>query len=370
MRSNAALGALGCGLALAACGSAAHGAGIDMNLVANPAIVQVDTLEDIYAIGDPHGDPGQLAMVLTGAKLIEGQPTLPDQVKWTGGHSVVVIIGDLIDKGHDSLGVIALVRALQGDAAAHGGQVIVTMGNHEAEFLARPLGTKTSDFSCELKHAGLKPEDVGKCDGDIGHFLCALPIAARVNDWFFSHGGNTGGRSIDELNKAIKEGLEADGFQTPELQDENSILEARLNKKGPHKLPWFYNGRSDQDPKTLLAQYTSALMTTEPTVNHLVQGHQYEEVKFLDPVKRDCGNFFQRYGLLFLIDTGMSNGITDSNSGGGALHIKADTKEASVICPNGDETPIWPVPKTDHKELACSSKVKHTAEPPCSLKAE
>jgi hypothetical protein len=42
----------------------------------------------------------------------------------------------MIDKYTDSLDVIALFRALQQSATAAGGRVIVTLGNHEAEFLA------------------------------------------------------------------------------------------------------------------------------------------------------------------------------------------------------------------------------------------
>ena len=76
-------------------------------------------------------------------------------MKWAGGKSVLVITGDLIDKGSDSLGVIALLRKLQSDAASRGGQVIISMGNHEAEFLAEPTGRKTRDFAAELKEAGL-----------------------------------------------------------------------------------------------------------------------------------------------------------------------------------------------------------------------
>ena len=151
-----------------------------------------------------------------------------------------MITGDLIDKGSDSLGVIALMRKLQSDAASRGGQVIISMGNHEAEFLAEPTGRKTRDFAAELKETGLDPTDVANCNGDLGQFLCNLPIAVRVNNWFFSHGGNTKNRTIPELSAAIEAGFDKDGFASTELIGHNSILEARLNKKGPHGLPWFY----------------------------------------------------------------------------------------------------------------------------------
>jgi len=153
----------------------------------NPAVVELKTTHDIFAVGDAHADPDRLMGVLVKAGIIGGAPTKPSDVKWTAGQSVVVVTGDMIDKGPDSLGVIALLRALQTAAAAQGGRVIITMGNHEAEFLADPHGNKTQEFGDELKKAGLKRNDVANCQGDLGIFLCGLPIAARVNDWFFSH---------------------------------------------------------------------------------------------------------------------------------------------------------------------------------------
>src|SRR5690242_15964248 len=140
-----------CALALFTGGNAAEGVAASRDWKTHPAVVELDTTEDIFAIGDPHADPQRLAAVLAGAKLIDNASTAPDQVKWAGGKSILVVTGDLIDKWTDSLGVIKLLRTLQSDAPKHGGRVIITMGNHEAEFLADPLGSKTSEFSAELK---------------------------------------------------------------------------------------------------------------------------------------------------------------------------------------------------------------------------
>jgi hypothetical protein len=354
MSRNIATLVFGCALALAVSGGAAEAAKVHRDWKAHPVVVEVDTSEDIFAIGDAHADPQRLAGALAGAKLIASAASPPDQVKWTGGKSILVIPGDMIDKWTDSLGVITLLRTLQKDAATHGGRVIITMGNHEAEFLADPLGHKTSEFSAELKAAGLNPEDVGDCKGDLGQFLCALPIAVRVNDWFFCHAGNTDDRSIKQITKDIEDGVDTDGFATKQLVGDNSILEARLNKKGPNGLPWFDDGKPSSDPQKLLAKYVDSL-----GVKHLVQGHQYNEVKFPDKEDRKEEHFFQRYGLLFLIDTGMSRGIEDSDSIGGALHIKGsgDDQKAVVICPNGDEKTLWDKTwdkkKNDREEHLC-----------------
>ena len=303
----------------------------------HPAIVQIDTNEDVYALGDAHADPHRLAAVLAKAKIIKGVPNKPTAVKWAAGRSVLVVTGDMIDKWHHSLDVIALFRALQTSAAEAGGQVIITMGNHEAEFLADPHGDKTEEFGDELKEAGLKRNDVADCKGDLGQFLCELPIAVRVNDWFFCHAGNTNGLTIQALTNAIETGFASQGFATPALVGKNSILEARLNDNGPNGLPWFDLGSLSTNPQTVLASYVKAL-----GVNHIVQGHQPGEVEFPDGQKRSKNDLFQRYGLLFLIDTGMSEGVNGDTSGGGVLHITGGSNPTVVaLCKSGKKKTLW-----------------------------
>ena len=89
--------------------------------------------------------------------------------------------------------VVELFQALQKAAEADGGRVVVTMGNHEAEFLNDPTSEKTADFAADLKAKGVKPEDVaaGTDAFGVGEWLRSLPMAARVNDWFFAHAGDT-----------------------------------------------------------------------------------------------------------------------------------------------------------------------------------
>ena len=292
----------------------------------------------MFAVGDAHGDPERLIGVLAAAKLAESAATAPGKVQWTAGKSVLVVTGDMIDKWTDSMGVIALLRALQKDAARQGGQVIITMGNHEAEFLADPLGKKTREFANELKAAGMDPVDVANCGGDMGQFLCGLPLGVRVNNWFFSHAGNSDKQTIAELSAAIHRGFAKDGFATKELVGDNSILEARLNKKGPGGMAWFMDGSKKTNPKDLLKTYASKL-----GVKHIVQGHQYGNVTFPDGKNRKEETLFQRYGILFLIDSGMSQGIEDSDSTGGVLRIAgpAGQQEAVVICANGKQQKMW-----------------------------
>ena len=109
--------------------------------------------------------------------------------------------------------------------------MIVLAGNHEAEFLADPTAPKGKEFAAQLTADGMRPKDVASCKTDIGEFLCSLPFAARVNDWFFSHAGNSGGRSLAQLAADLQQGFAEAGFRTRELIGEDSLLEARLNGK-------------------------------------------------------------------------------------------------------------------------------------------
>jgi hypothetical protein len=295
----------------------------------SPAIVRLDTQADIFAMGDVHGDYQRLVALLAGAGVIGGIPSAPEHPVWTGGRAVLVFTGDMIDKGPDAVGVLALLRALQPAAAAAGGRVVVLMGNHEAEFLAAPDDDKGRDFPGQLFKAGLKPRDVAACNGDVGRFLCSLPFGARVNDWFFSHAGNTHGRSLDRLAADLETDVASRGFGAPQLADPNSILEARIGEKGPNGRAWFEAGGS-----RLLAAYADAL-----GVRHIVEGHHHAVTRFPDGATRRLGEMFNWRGELFLIDTGMSREIDDS--AGAILHIRSAKQNAAAVCADGRETVIW-----------------------------
>src|SRR4051794_15631057 len=192
----------------------------------DPAVVQIDTKENIFAVGDVHGDCDRLVKLLAGAKVVESVAGASANAHWIAGKATLVFTGDLIDKGPKMLAVIALVRSLAGEAVQAGGRVVALMGNHENDFLRTPDSEKVKDFAAQLRAAGLDPKAVAACGGDAGAFLCAMPFAARVNDWFFSHAGNSGGRTIGELMSDLQSGVDKEGFGTSELAGENSLITA------------------------------------------------------------------------------------------------------------------------------------------------
>jgi diadenosine tetraphosphatase ApaH/serine/threonine PP2A family protein phosphatase len=300
-----------------------------------PAIVEIDTREDILALGDVHGDYERLLTVLVAAKIIPGDPGSPEKVKWQAGKAVLVCTGDFINKWNQSLQVIALLRSLQAAAARAGGHFVVTLGNHEADFLAGSLGKKTADFVNDLQRQGLKPKDViaGNDKAGIGAWLRSLPAAARVNDWFFAHAGNTHGRTLAQLREDLQDGIDKQGFAATVLQDPDSLLQARM-----HPQPWWEaEGDTGLQSKEKLARCVQAL-----GVRHLVIGHQPSKVHFADKSVRNNGELSQHYdGLIFLIDTGMSRGVGYSNGSVLRIHNTGKTVQAFRVSASGEAAVIW-----------------------------
>jgi len=244
----------------------------------------------------------------------------------------------MIDKGNQSLQVVALFRTLQVEAAKAGGRVIVTLGNHEADFLADPRNRKAVEFITELGRKGLKPEDIaaGKDTAGIGAWLRSLPIAARVNDWFFVHAGNTNQRTLAQLRDDLMRGMDKKGFAASILQDSNSVLQARM-----HPQPWWEaEGDTGQQSKQKLAKHVQAL-----GVRHLVIGHQPGTIQFADKTVRKQGELFQHFdGMIFTIDTGMSRAV--GFSAGAVLHIRQSNNkiQAFRIRASGKSEEMWSGP--------------------------
>jgi hypothetical protein len=305
----------------------------------HPAIVELNTREDIYALGDVHGDYDRLVALLKAGNIIAGKPPRPEDIEWKAGKAILVCTGDVIDRGDESLKVIALFRALLSAAAKAGGRVVVTMGNHEAAFLVNPANKLAKELLKELEAQKIDPQTVSavRDSRGIGKFLHSLPLAVRVNDWFFAHAGHTRGRNLKQLDAELREGIDLAGFDIARVPALEGLIEARLNPA----VWWQKAGDSPAESKARLASYAKAL-----GVNHLVIGHQPGKYTFPDQVVRRKGEIFQAYdGLIYLIDVGMSRGMDEGLgfSEGALLHISAgDNPTVRAIFPKGPARQLWP----------------------------
>lgn len=291
------------------------------DFAAYPAIVELPAPSVLYALSDVHGGYDRLVTLLEANQIIAASPASPDAVRWAAGGAVLVVVGDLIDKGPDGLLVIEALRVLEVDAEAQGGRVVVLAGNHEAEFFVDPLNDKADaddGIDVELRAAGIDPAALAGGEDARGAWLRQRPLGARVGAWFFAHAGNTKGRSVSELSQILEGALTAEGYAGAEITGSDSILEAR---------DWY------ADDDTLGARYAAAL-----GAEHIVFGHDPDALGASGKIALGQG------GTLLRVDCGMSPDIDDSR--GEILQVLQDAGKdvAWALDPEGQRRVLWSAP--------------------------
>lgn len=165
-----------------------------------PAWIEVTGAARVYAIGDVHGAFPELTATLECLKV--AKRTAPDEFRftWTGKDSILVMTGDLNDRGLDSKQTYDAIMDLEEQAIKQGGRVIVTLGNHEAMLLngqvenwAKTLTShKKQHYQNTLDSFTRDGLDFHKAIGETGiygQWIRNRPLFAIVNGYMFVHGG-------------------------------------------------------------------------------------------------------------------------------------------------------------------------------------
>ncbi|HRP85956.1 MAG TPA: metallophosphoesterase [Gammaproteobacteria bacterium] len=179
---------------------------VGLAAVANAGDWRFEGVERVVAIGDVHGARDELVALLGDVGLVDAE------LRWSGGRTHLVSVGDLLDRGDYGRQVMDLLMRLQQEAAAAGGAVHVLLGNHEVMNLTGDLRYVSegdyAQFGTEARaglpagfferRAALAPE------GYYGQWLLGLPVALVVNDTLFVHGGVSQmleGMSLEQINR-------------------------------------------------------------------------------------------------------------------------------------------------------------------------
>ncbi|HEX9773355.1 MAG TPA: metallophosphoesterase [Steroidobacteraceae bacterium] len=193
------------------------------------AQVSYTGVERVVAFADVHGAYDELTRLLKAVGVIDAG------LHWSGGRTHLVSTGDLLDRGADSRKVMELLMRLQGEALAAGGQLHVTLGNHEAMNLlghVRDVAPGEIEAYAADEPAGVRermraewiarngPDSGGRFDerfrvgyfghraalapdGVYGRWLHALPVAIMIDDTLYMHAGPSqvlAGLSLQEIN--------------------------------------------------------------------------------------------------------------------------------------------------------------------------
>jgi len=141
---------------------------------ANGRLIDLPVHRDIVYVGDIHGDRKAVEL------LFERFPL---------GSDMLVFLGDILDRGPDSIGSLSLILERQLEAPD---ETILLMGNHEAW------------AATQFKPAGfwlsLAPQDAIEIADGLGH----LPYAARhPSGLFAAHGALPDVSSMDGIREAV-----------------------------------------------------------------------------------------------------------------------------------------------------------------------
>jgi serine/threonine protein phosphatase 1 len=139
------------------------------------APVTVPAAFTVWVASDVHGQRDVVDRLLAGAGLTDGAD------RWIAPpETALVITGDMVDRGPDSVGLVRRLVSLREQAPARGGLVVLVEGNHEVQVLGGLAGVPeiwrallTFGGGATLVSAGLEPGEWER--------LTPLQVAERVD---------------------------------------------------------------------------------------------------------------------------------------------------------------------------------------------
>jgi Calcineurin-like phosphoesterase len=162
-----------------------------------------DNSYGLFVVSDVHGHLSDLRLGLLDAGLVSVSG------EWTGGEAQLWVLGDLMDRGPDGIGVVDLMMSLQRQAP---GQVHVLLGNHEALALGRHLFP--GNFAEAWRINGGRRSDQDALTERHVSWLRSLPAVGQVGDFLLMHADTTAylawGATVDEVNATVRSLLEHD----------------------------------------------------------------------------------------------------------------------------------------------------------------
>ena len=161
--------------------------------------------EALWVVGDPQGNLWPVKRVLRDSGLVDASGN------WSAATTRLVVVGDLVDRGPEGLGVIDFLRRLQTQASHAGGRVQVLIGNHDILLLAaHRFG---GHFRTDWLESGGVPRDLEGLDDSHVAWLTNLPAMAVEHSTLLMHADAMFyldyGTSLTDVNAAFRRVLDS-----------------------------------------------------------------------------------------------------------------------------------------------------------------
>jgi len=220
----------------------------------------------VAALSDFHGKYDLMIELLTNNNIID------EDKNWAFGKGHFVITGDIFDRGDKVTEILWFLYDLEQQAQKAGGDIHLTLGNHEVMVLNGDLRYLHPKYIETAKQLNKPFEKLFTKDNIIGNWLRSKPVLVKVNNMLFAHGGFHPSlaiekRSIVEINSVFK----------------GSLIKSELDKpregwaKYLHKTngPIWYRGyfAADRGKDNGATSAEIDLLLKHFDVKHLIVGH-------------------------------------------------------------------------------------------------
>ena len=309
-------------------------------------------VDRIVVFADVHGAYDQLVAVLRETAVVD------ESLRWRGGKTHLVGLGDIVDRGADSRKALDLLMRLEKEAAAVGGAVHVLLGNHEvmnivgdlryvspAEYAAftgvqdevlrdgtwtaiveKDPAASRAEFDTAFPAGYFGHVQAFSPEGQYGRWLMEKPYLIVINDTAFVHAGLSpmvASIGLEATNQALHSQLrnyldtwrstaQALGLVRPigfqERPETLAAMQALPESETIAKLhdgelftptgPTWYRGQALCYPYTETENLDNAL--SKLGVKRVIEGHT------VSPIGRVLSRF---EGRVVLLDTGMLESV-------------------------------------------------------------
>ncbi|CAL1368707.1 unnamed protein product [Linum trigynum] len=307
----------------------------------------------IVAVGDLHGDLDQTRCALQIAGVLSSDCS---RDSWIGGETVLVQLGDVLDRGQDEIAILSLLRSLDVQARAQGGAVFQINGNHETmnvegdfryvdsgaydeclDFLTylddgfkddwdegfigwvrasekrrqeqkASAGSHWGQWNLLKRQKGVVARSILLRPG--GPLACELAkhgVLLKINDWVFCHGGilpHHVAYGVERMNREVSQWMRGVSYD----EDDPSIPSMPfVATRGYDSVVW--NRLYSRDPSAVDGyQMSQVQMILEDTLRSLgakgiVVGH----------TPQTAGANCEYNGSVWRVDVGMSKGVFNSS---------------------------------------------------------
>jgi hypothetical protein len=222
----------------------------------------------VVALGDVHGDLAAARRALRLAGVVDASN------HWSGGRTVVVQVGDQLDRGDDEREILDWFERLREEAGAAGGAFYPLLGNHEVMNVAGDLRYVTpGGFEDFAEFAESADADVpAKARGRVAAFRPGGPYAKRlsthrvsvmVEGTVFVHGGLLFEHTwygLDRINAETAAWMRGEAAFPPILQGPDAPIWTRR-----------YSSDTDAEDCAALERTLAELGAKRMVVAHTVQ---------------------------------------------------------------------------------------------------